>query len=146
MVMTERREPVVEGFIAAGDRSKVGWYVWLPLIGLTEAQTRRIREQALEVLDRYGSSERATIVHTFQGIVDATEERLGIRKPAHGAATHYLLAIAPDDTDPWAQIRDDRGATVAFALRYADDPDPAIAGIWRAIAEDFDELRFKGRA
>lgn len=92
-------------------------------------------------------SERAISGNTFGAIVEATEQRLSLGPAVRATGlvpNVFLIDVLPDETDPWSQMRDDRGTVVAFMVRYAEDVDDAIATIWRAIAEDFDVIRFSG--
>jgi hypothetical protein len=135
-------EPDVEGFIPTGDAPAPAWYLFLRIKGMTEAQVELVRDQAQVAVDRYADSQRAIILNTFRSIVTGCENRLGHVIYRGLPRNAWLLRIAPDPSDPWSQIRDDRGTAVAYMLRFAEVPDPRVSEVWRELAEGFDEIHF----
>ena len=126
----------------AHGEAEPSFYFDLPLIGLSEEQTRRVREQAEEVLGRYAASQRALIIQTFRSIARATTIRIEAG-PGRAPANVYLIRVATDPTDPIDQVRDDRGHVLSWARRWSEDPDPAVAEVWRRVTSSFDKLHFE---
>jgi hypothetical protein len=123
------------------DERRPSFYFWLNLLNLTPDQTRRVRGQAETVVGKYAESERAVVIETYRAIVEIATIRLrsGVTGPP---ASSYLVRVAADVTDPIDQLRDDRGTVLSWALKYRDDPDPAVAKVWETVAKGFNQMFF----
>jgi hypothetical protein len=95
---------------------------------LSDEQCARISGQATSALEDWGAAQSVAVaVRTLKAITFLAGK---------GPDT-YVVRVGPDDSATLAETVTIRAKTVAYAMLFNDDPDPAVAAVWQTVMDSF---------